>query len=72
MASTKRRKSASKRTQTIRKNFVSKGHKVSITGRRTNRVSRDGVIITTTTQTVRRKPTPAELNKRLNKNRKRK
>ena len=73
MASRKRRKAASKKTQTIKKNFVSNGHKVSITGRRTNRVSRDGVIITTTTQTVRRKPTPAELNKkRLNKNKKRK
>lgn len=62
MASKKRRKASSKRTQTIRKNFVSNGHKVSITGRRTNRVSRDGVTVTTTTQTVRRKPTPAELN----------
>ena len=72
MASRKRRKVASKKTQTIKKEFVSNGHKVSISGRRTNKVSRNGEITTTSTQTVRRKPTPAELNKRLNKNRKRK
>lgn len=62
MASKKRRKVASKRTETIKKEFVSKGHKVSISGRRTNKVSRNGEVTTTSTQTIRRKPTPAELN----------
>lgn len=72
MASKKRRKIASKKTETIKKAFVSNGQKVSISGRRTNKVSRNGEITTTTTQTIRRKPTPAELNKKSNKQKSRK
>lgn len=70
--SKKRRKLASKKTETIKKEYVSKGHKVSISGKRTNRVSRNGEMTTTSTSTVRRKPTPAELTKKKNKKKSRK
>lgn len=72
MASKRRRKLASKKTETIKKEFVSKGHKVSISGRRTNKVSRNGEMTTTSTQTIRRKPTPAELTRKSNKKKVRK